>query len=193
MSGLNQNPAKPVVIGTSVVSIGNQAAPTGTLGLTGASTSLDNVSLQLPKVLSEQMSKLPPEQKLLYVQQLLKSQHLKQQQQQQQKTVREKQMKLVQEQQVPLVMGVARPASAVGVARSTSTMAKPASVGVVRTVASAGVGANKTSSVMDGRGKVSLVSVKVAPMTTTASLSSAGAVGGGKKKGKGKETSLDVE
>ena len=103
-------------------------------------------------------------------------------------------MKLVQEQQG--VVGMARLASAVGVAKSASMgMVKTVSVGVVNS-ASGGVMRPEdvvTSSEMEGKGKVSVVSLKAGPSGIMVSPLLSSSAQGGKKKGKGKDTTLDAE
>ena len=184
-----QNIAKPLVIGTAAISIGNQGTPTNQR-VGGVP---ENFGLQFPKGVHEHIAKLPAEQQLLCIQKILKNPQLMQQHQ---KNVREKQQKLVQEQQVPLVMGVGRSASAINISRgSVVATARPGasnSVGVVSRGASGGVAIGTaaritTTGIMDLKGKGS-ASLKVGPGGALAS-----SPGSSKKKGKGKESQLDAE
>ena len=173
------NLAKPVVIGASVVSIGNQGAtPTNTQR---GGQQPDSVNVQFPKGMNEQIAKLPAEQQLMYIQRLLKNPQLLQQHQ---KNIKEKQMKLVQEQQVPLVMGVSKSAPSMAGSRGSSGTGPAAgnSVGVTKSS-----GAGRLAHGTDGKGKVGGVALKLG----SAELSSPS--GGSRRKGKGKEAPVDAE
>jgi hypothetical protein len=138
---------------------------------------LDNLSVQLPKPLREKIAKLPKEQqRFVYMHHLRQLQQLKEQQKQQQqqkaggtaaaspKVIFEKQR---QEQQVPLVVGAAKPAAPM---RNVS--------------ATVSVGSSTADT---GKGKGNFATMKIVP---GASPSHGGAA---KRKGKGKETGPDIE
>jgi len=139
------------------------------------------MKVQFPKGMNDQIAKLPAEQQLMYIQRLLKNPQLMQQHQ---KNVREKQLKLVQEQQVPLVMGMSRSAPSVAGSRGSSGggSASGNSVGATRSSGGGRLAQGGT----DGKGKVGGVVMKLA-----CELSSPSA--GGKRKGKGKEAPVDAE
>lgn len=187
-----QNIAKPVVIGASVVSIG-KTGPTPILqrpgGGSGTPVQLpENVSVQFPKGIHEHIAKLPAEQQLMYIQRILKNPQLMQQHQ---KNVREKHMKLAQEQQVPLMMGVSKSTPAVTVSRGNAASAAVKvgagnSVGVARSASSISVGGSRVTGVADLKGKGG-------GKVVSTGISSPGSVGSTKKKGKGKESLVDAE
>lgn len=107
---------KPTIISGSNVSVSNSGSQVH-LPQTFSQTAMENLGLQLPKGLRDKIAKLPKEQqKIVYMHQLRQVQQLKEKQHQQQqqegvvgpKHVMEKQRQLVQEQQVPLVVGVTK-------------------------------------------------------------------------------------
>lgn len=121
---------KPASITGSKVTVGTMIpnSTSGQLQLPHnfSQAALDSLSQQLPKVLREKIVKLPKEQqKFVYMHHLRQVQQLQGQRQPKQlavspKVVLEKQQRLVQEQQVPLVVGVAKPVRGVSVSVGSS-------------------------------------------------------------------------
>ena len=169
---------KPAAIPGSKVTVGAvvpNSSPSSQLQLppqTFSQAALDNLSVQLPKALRDKIARLPKEQqRFVYMHHLRQLQQLKEQQKQPKATgsprvVLEKQQQLVQEQQVPLVVGVAKP---------------PASIRNVSATISVG------SSTADG--KANFATMKIVPGATVPG----GVSPGTKRKGKGKETGPDIE
>ena len=164
---------KPTTVPGSKVTLSNlNSLPAPSLA------TLEQLNQQLPQVLRDKIAKLPPEQqKFVYTHHLrqlhLKEQQFKQQQQaNSQNLVNEKQQKLVQEQQVPLVLGVAKPGGAA--LRNTS--------------ATVSVGVGGTPEIK----KSNFASMKIIQTTSSSSSVSVSVPPpppppGPKKKGKGKD------
>lgn len=161
----------PAAVAGSKVTMG-AAVPNSSSGLLQlpqafSAAALESLSMQLPKVLRDKIVKLPKEQ-----QRFVYMHHLRQLQGHRQpkvaassKVVLEKQQRLVQEQQVPLVVGVSKPGVSVrGVSATVS-------VG-----SSAGDG---------GKGKGNFATMRIVP--------GGSASPGSKRKGKGKDVGQDVE
>lgn len=183
IAGVGGTVAKPILIGGSAVTIGippssstSQPASTGKLTVAQSSNQItfENLGIKLPKVLCDQIAKLPLEQqKFVLTHHRKKVQQLKEQQAKQQlaasakvtreqqqhggsaKVVREQQQKLIREQQVSLMMGMNKQGS--GFQNSGS----------------------------DGKGKVSFASMKLIPGSSTSTTSLTSGTAG--KKGKGKD------
>lgn len=176
---------KPAAIAGSKVTVGAiipNSTPVSQVHLpqTFSQAALDSLSGQLPKQLREKIVKLPKEQqRFVYMHHLRQLQQLKEQQHKQQqqqagsataspKVILEKQRQLVQEQQVPLVVGVAKSGAPM---RNVS--------------ATVSVG----SSTADARGKANFATMRILPGSATSS----GTTSGSKRKGKGKDSGLDIE
>lgn len=137
-------PNKPVTVVGSKVTVGSMMLPNSASQLqllpqTFSPAALESLSMQLPKPLRDKITKLPQEQqKFVYLHHLRQLQQLKEQQSKQLplpqlqpslKVISEKQRQLVQEQQIPLVVGVAKPggrgvSATVSVGSSTTEMMK---------------------------------------------------------------------
>lgn len=173
----------PAAIAGSKVTVGGMV-PGSSTGQSNAQVfsqvALKNLSLQLPEVLRDKIAKLPPEQqKFVYMHQLRQMQQmqLKEQQLKQRggvagpKVVKEKQLQLIHEQQVPLVVGVAKGTPG---RNSSSTI----SIG---------------TSVVEHKGKSHFATMRIIPTTPGVSplLPPASS---SKRKGKGKDSNgQDVE
>ena len=170
---------KPVVIGTSVPGLNSNSSSQLIPAQVLNPVNLETLSRQLPKELRDQIAKLPRDQQIFVYShhfkklQLLKEQQMKQQQQQQQqqqqvvsaKVVRERQQKLVQEQQVPLVVGVVKPVTPLKTAPTNVTDMKKAGFASMKLIP----------------GQVGVTIVNTSPAAS------------GKRKGKAKESGQDVE
>lgn len=173
---------KPAAIAGSKVTVG-AVIPNSTSGQFPQAFSQATLesSLQLPKVLREKIAKLPKEQqRFVYMHHFRQLQQLKEQQQKQQVVtaspkvnVLEKQQQLVQEQQVPLVLGVAKPG---GVAKSGGAMRG------VSALVSVGSGT------VDTKGKANFASMKIVPGAAPSV-----ATPPSRRKGKGKDNGPDME
>ena len=169
---------KPAIIAGSKVTVGavipnSSAATQMPLQQTFSQATLDGLSVQLPKDIRDKIAKLPKEQqKFVYMHHFRQTQQMqKQQATASSKVVSEKQQQLVQEQQVPLVVGVAKPGAPLRSGSATVSL---------------GAGAG------DAKNKANFATMKIVPGVTAMSLPG-GVPPGVKRKGKGKDSGPDVE